>query len=301
MITNIIRIIRYGLKNFLRNGWLSVATVAVMLLALSFFLFLIVFRFVTISTLDSVKDKIDISVYFVESAPEDEILRIQESLEGLEQVKSVEYISRDEALERFKERHTNDAAAQALEELDENPFLASINVKAFDPSSYSDIASYLDNESFDNVVEKVTFAQNQIVIERLSSIIENINRGGLFMTLVLAIVAVLVAFNTIWLAMYSNREEIGIMRLVGATNSYVRGPYIVEGIIYGVISGLLSVVLAIPFVLFIDPWIAKIAPGVDLQLYFFTNILSLTFYQLIFGIVLGAISSFIAIRRYMRV
>jgi len=301
MITNIIRIIKYGLKNFLRNGWLSVATVVVMLLALSFFLFLIVFRFITISTLDSVRDKIDISVYFIESAPEDEIIRIQKSLEGLEQVKSVEYISKDEALERFKNRHTNDAAAQALEELDDNPFLPSINVKAYDPSDYSNIASYLENDSFKSIIEKVTFAQNQIVIERLTAIIENVNRGGLFLTLILAVVAVLVAFNTIWLAMYSNKEEIGIMRLVGATNSYIRGPYIVEGIVYGIIAAILSILIAGPFILFIDPWIAKITPEIDLKIYFFSNILILTLYQLIFGIALGAISSFIAIRKYMRV
>lgn len=301
MVTTLVRVLRYGFKNFWRNGWLSVATVAVMLLALSFFLGLIVFRFVTTSTLEAVKDKIDISVYFKISTPEDEILRIQKSLEGLEQVKQVTYISRDEALQNFKDRHTNDAAAQALNELSDNPFLALLNIKANDPSQYSAVASYLDNDSFNAVVEKVTFAQNQLVIERLSNIISTANKGGIALTVLFSIIAVLVAFNTIWLAMYSNREEIGIMRMVGASNAYIRGPYIVEGIIYGIIAAILSMIIAIPIVLVVSPWMDRITPEIALQSYFFANLLKLTGYQIIFGIILGGVSSFIAIRRYLRV
>ncbi len=301
MLTTLVRVIRYGVKNFLRNGSLSAATVAVMLLALSFFLGLIIFRFITITTLDAIKDKIDISVYFKLSAPEDEILRIKRSLEGLEQVKGIVYVSRDDALATFKQKHQNDAAAQALDELSDNPFLPSLNVKANDPSEYSNIASYLENESFNSVIAKVTFAQNQIVIERLTNIIETANRSGLALTFVFSIIAILVAFNTIWLAMYSNREEIGIMRLVGASNPYIRGPYIVEGIIYGIVAALLSIVIAVPIVLIAGPWAEKITADVSLETYFFTNIFKLVFYQLLFGVVLGGLSSFIAIRRYLKV
>ncbi|MDD4761474.1 MAG: permease-like cell division protein FtsX [Candidatus Pacebacteria bacterium] len=301
MITTTFRITRYGFKNFLRNGWLSVATVAVMLLALFFFLGLMLFRFVTISALDSVKDKIDISVYFKIEAAEDEMLRIKAILEDLSEIKSIEYVSRDKALSNFKEKHQGDAAEQALKELDENPFLASLNIKANDPSQYSAISSYIENGSFDGVIEKVTFAQNQLVIERLSTIISNVNRAGLSLTIILAIIAILVAFNTIWLAMYSNREEIGIMRLVGASNTYIRGPYIVEGVIYGVIAAVLSILISIPVILTVSPWMAKIASEIDLKGYFFSNIFSFFLYQIVFGILLGAISSFIAIRRYLRV
>lgn len=301
MLTTLIRVIRYGVKNFLRNGWLSAATVAVMLLALSFFLGLIIFRFTTTTTLDVIRDKIDISVYFKLSAPEDEILRIKRSLEGLEQVKGVVYVSRDEALETFKNKHQNDAAAQALDELSDNPFLSSLNIKANDPSEYGNIASYLENDSFNPVIEKVTFAQNQIVIERLTNIINAANRGGLVLILIFSVIAILVAFNTIWLAMYSNREEIGIMRLVGASNSYIRGPYIVEGIIYGILAAVFSLIIAIPLILIAGPWAEKITADVSLETYFFTNFFKLTFYQLLFGIVLGGLSSFIAIRRYLKV
>jgi len=301
MLTTIFRVTKYGFKNFLRNGWLSAATVAVMLLALMFFMGLVVFRFVTVSALDSVKDKIDISVYFKISAPEDEMLRVKGILEGLDEIKNIDYISRDQALSNFKEKHQGDAAEQALNELDNNPFLASLNIKAEDPSQYSAIASYIDNGSFDNVIEKITYAQNQLVIERLSTIIDNVNKAGLALTVILAIIAILVAFNTIWLAMYSNREEIGIMRLVGASNAYIRWPYIVEGVIYGVIASILSILITIPIIIGVSPWMAKIASEIDLKGYFFSNIFNLSFYQLIFGILIGSASSFIAIRRYLRV
>jgi len=301
MFTAFSRIIRYGFKNFFRNGWLSVATVAVMLLALSFLLSLIVFRHITLTSMDTIKDKIDISVFFKISTSEDEILRIKKSLEGIEQVKSVSYLSREDALDEFKKRHQNDVVAEALSELDDNPLLASINIKAKDPSDYQAISSYLDNDSFSQVIQKITFAENKLVIERLTSIIESVNKVGLAITIILAIVAILVAFNTIWLAMYSNREEISIMRLVGASNAYIRGPYIIEGVIYGIASSILSIIIAIPVIIIADPWIGKISPGLDLKLYFFSNIIGLSGYQLSFGVALGAISSFIAIRRYLKV
>jgi len=301
MITTIFRITRYGFKNFIRNGWLSTATVAVMLLALMFFLGLILFRFVTISALDSVKDKIDISVYFNISTSEDEILRIKEIIGKLEEVKEVSYVSRDKALLNFKEKHQGDAASEALDELDDNPFLASLNVKANDPSQYVIIASYLENGSFNGIIEKVTYAQNQLVIERLSTIVSNVNKAGLALTIILAIIAILVAFNTIWLAMYSNREEIGIMRLVGASNTYIRGPYIVEGIIYGLIAGIVSIIIAIPIVIAASPWMNRIASDIDLSGYFFSDIFMFLVYQIIFGILLGSVSSFIAIRRYLKI
>ena len=301
MVTTAVRLIKYGFKNFSRNGWLSVATVAVMLLALLLFLGLLIVPYTTLSILDSVKDKIDISVYFQLSAPEDEILRIQKSLEGLEEVKSVEYTSRDKAMENFNAKHKDDAAAQALAELNGNPFLASLSIKANDPGQFSVIDDYVNNDRFDSVVDRVTYAENQMVIDRLTRIVNNVNTGGFALTVILAVIAILVAFNTIWLAMYSNREEISIMRLVGASNMYIRGPYVVEGIIYGLIAAVASMIIAIPAILSVGSWLTRMDAGVNLSGYFFGNFFSLLFYQLFFGVLLGALSSFIAIRRYLKI
>ncbi|PIU98488.1 hypothetical protein COS61_01135 [Candidatus Wolfebacteria bacterium CG03_land_8_20_14_0_80_40_12] len=302
MLTTLFRVIKYGFLNFWRNGWLSVATLSIVVMALLVFEGLIIFNVLTKTAIETFKDKIDISVYFKIDTPEDEILRMKKSLETLTEVKIVEYISRDKALEVFKERHKDDPTiAQSLEELQENPLMASLNIKARNPKEYAAIANNLEKTSFRNWFEKITFAQNAALIERLGKIIDTAEKGGMIMIILLAIIAVLVTFNTIRLAIYSNREEIGIMRLVGASGSFIRGPYVVEGIIYGLMAGVLSVIIALPIVYFISPYIEIFIPEINLLFYFTSNLFILLGYQLLFGVSLGIISSSIAIRKYLRI
>ena len=249
MATALYRIIKYGIINFWRNGWLSTATMVIMILALVVIEGVIMFGFVAKRVLSSLQDRIDISVLFQTGNVRGFHFKSERSLEGLAEVKDVEYISRENALNIFKERHADDATiSQAVEELNSNPLLASLNVKARDPREYGIIASYLEDNSLKTSVDKVTFAQNQTVIERLVAIIETSNKVGVALAVFLASVAVLVTFNTIRLAIYSNRDEIGIMRLVGASNGFIRGPYIVEGVIYGVLSGVASLLIMVPII-----------------------------------------------------
>ncbi|RME61384.1 hypothetical protein D6779_00185, partial [Candidatus Parcubacteria bacterium] len=122
MFTIALRILRYGVKNFTRNGWLSTTTVIVTTISLLVSIWLMLFNVVTRTAIASVQDKIDISLYFKSSTSEDDILAIKEALEKLPDVKSVEYVSRDKALEQFRAAHKDDPTiVQALAELDENP------------------------------------------------------------------------------------------------------------------------------------------------------------------------------------
>ncbi len=281
---------------------LSIATMVVILLALLVFEGLVISGVIANTAINSIQDKIDISIYFKTDAPEDEILRIKDNLLQTAEVKSVEYVSRDEALESFRERHKDDETiSRAVEELEENPLSASLNIKAEDPSQYSIIAGYLNNNVSSDLVENITYNQNQVVIDRLASIIEVSRQVGLLAALFLTIVAILVAFNTILLGIYSNRDEISIMRLVGANNIYVRGPFVVMGVIYGLITAVISVVLAAPIIWFAAPYIKLFIPAMDLREYFTSHFFLLFFYQLLFGIGIGVVSSFIAIRRYLKV
>ncbi|PJC65475.1 MAG: hypothetical protein CO020_00475 [Candidatus Colwellbacteria bacterium CG_4_9_14_0_2_um_filter_50_12] len=302
MATTLYRIIKHGLQNFWRHRLLSVVTLLVIILALLVFEGLMIFNTVSGKAFDAIQDKIDISVYFKTTTSEDDILRIQQSLEGLSEVKSVEYISRDKALDIFKAKHQNDQTiTQAIQQLGENPLEASLNIKAKDPSQYSVIASYLQNNSLKDLVDKVSYQQNQVVIERLAKIVNYGRTGGLVLTIIFAFLAVLVAFNTILLAIYSNREEIEVMRLVGASDMFIRGPYIVEGIIYGAIAAVVSIAVTTPLIYLISPYLKVFIPGLDLAAYFTGNIFSIFGYQLLFGMVIGVVSSFIAIRRYLKV
>lgn len=301
MVT-LFRIFKYGWQSFWRNGWLSVSTIAVMILALLVFEGLIIFNVVSKGAMQAVQEKVDISVYFKSNVPEDTILNLKRSIEGLDEVKSVEYISKEDALANFKARHADeDTITQTLNELDDNPLLASLNIKAKDLHHYDSIASYLEKPDFQDSIQKITYAQNEVVINRLTSLIDNFGRGGFALTIFLAFLATIVTFNTIRLAIFSNSDQIGIMRLVGASNSFIRGPYVVEGLMYGIIAALISFIVFIPFISFISPHINSFVPEVDLQVYFNGHFFSLLMYQFLFGIGLGIVSGIIATRRYLNI
>lgn len=301
MFTIISRIFHFGFKNFWRNGWLSTATVAIMTLASVGFLGLIIFGVITQAAAASIQSKIDISVYFNTNTSEDEILNIQQSLEGLSQVASVQYISQDQALANFQQAHANDpTVSQAINELDTNPLEASLNITAKDPSEYGAINDYLSSPDLAPYIDTISYSQNQDVINRLATIVRDVNIGGWIVTIFLALIAGLVMFNTIRLAIYSNREEIGVMRVVGASNSLVRGPFVVEGMLWGAIAAVVSLILAAPCLYFVSPYLNEFIPGLNIFQYFYTHIIQLFVYELLFGVVIGGFSSFWAVRRYLK-
>ena len=301
MFTIISRIFHFGFKNFSRNGWLSVATVAIMTVALIVFAGLLLFGYVTHQAAASIEDKIDISVYFQTNTSEDQILNIQQSLQGLPEVASVNYTSRDQALTAFQQTHAGDqTVTQAINELDTNPLEASLNIKAKDPSQYGDIANYLTSPNLAQYVDTVSYTQNQSVIQRLAKIVTTVEDGGWIAILFLTIIAGLVVFNTIRIAIYSSRDEIGIMRVVGASNSLVRGPFVIEGMLCGAIAALTSLILIAPIIYFVSPYLNVFIPGLELFKYFYTHLAQLLLYELAFGVIIGGLSSFFAVRRYLR-
>jgi cell division transport system permease protein len=177
---------------------------------------------------------------------------------------------------------------------------ASLNIKAYNPKDYSAIAAYLNNESLSPIIEMISYNQNQLVIERLVKIIDIGRQAGFLLTILLATVASIVSFNTILLAIYSSREEIGIMRLVGASNAFIRGPYIVIGAIYGVFAAAAGVIITIPFVYFASPFVSVLIPEMNLWGYFISSLLTIFGYNLVFAVTIGVVSSFVVVRRYLR-
>lgn len=302
MVTALTRILKFGFRNFRRNGLLSVATIAVMALSILVLYGLLVLNAVSRTALASLEDKIDISAYFVSGTPEAQIQEVEAALGELSEVARVEYVSETRALEVFRAEHKDDPTIeQALAELEGNPLLASLNIKATAPDKYAAIAEFLESENLKPIVEKVTFRQNQLVIERLSRILDTFRAAGLGITVVLALIAALITFNTIRLAIYSNREELGIMRLVGASNRFVSGPYVVTGLIYGALSAVIGLLIFIPLVALIAPYVAVLIPEMQLGSYFTSHAFRFLGLGLLFGMVLGALSSFIAARKYLKI
>ncbi len=302
MKSNINRIIKFGWQNFKRNSYLSMATTGILALTLILFTGLLTFNFLSSSVLADLEDKVDVTAYFNDDAVESDILIVGEELKEMEIVESVTYVSKEEALDKFKERHKDDELIQeSLSELDENPLQASLNIKAIDPSYYEKIVGELEASFLGNVIEKINFYENKGVIEKVQKISDGIEKWGLIGIALLGLIAVLVAFNTVRLTIYSQRNEIEIMRLVGAGNGQIRGPYILEGGLYGVFGGIIALAIFYPAVYVISPKISSFAPSIDLFGYFGTYALQVTSLVIGIGVILGIVSSYIAIRRYLKI
>ena len=302
MFTTLGRIIKSGLLNFWRNGWLSTATVLIMTVALITWTSIFLLNVVLTSVLDVLAEKVDVSVYFNLDTKEPDILTLKSKLENLKEVANVEYVSTDQALEIFKNRHANDdVLLKSIKELNINPLEASLNILAKDSTQYATIASFLNQDQFKNIISKINYTENKVVIDRLNNIIRVLRESGFVAGLILAFIAFLVAFNTVRLAIYSSREEITVMKLVGASNWFVRGPFIVEGVLHGIIASAFSFMVVIPGIGFLGPKLLNFLPEINLMNYIGNNFWSLLLFQTLGGIILGVFSSWVAIRKYLKV
>lgn len=252
--------------------------------------------------LTDLRDKVDISVYFNTAAPEDQILRVQRSLQVMDDVKSVEYISREQALAKFKEKHQdNSVLMRSLDELGENPLQASLNIKTQSASQFGALVNFLESGTYKDAINKINYNQNKDLIAKFSDFIKNIQWAVWIITIILAFIAVMVTFNTVRLTIYNWRNEIGVMKLVGASNWYVRLPFLIEGVLYGAAAVIISFAIVYPLVYFFSPKISTFLSNVNLWQFLNVNIFKIFLFQLALGVILGAVSSYVAIRRYLDV
>lgn len=302
MLTKIKRIIKYGFINFWRNGWVSLATVLVMLVTLFIIGSLVFLNVLLTSTIERLKDQVDISVYFKTDVTEDQILTLKNTMMKLNEVKDIEYVSKEETLARFKERHKdNSLINQSLLELNENPLGASFNIQAKDTEQYESINKFLESGNFNNIIDKINYKQNKSVITRLTEILKTTQKIGFSVTVFMTLIAMLVSFNTIRLAIYTGKEEINIMRLVGASNNYIRGPFIIEGALYGIFSAVITIVIFYPLAFWLSPKAISFFGPPNLLSYYLSNFFEIFALLLAIGVILGSISSFIAVRRYLKI
>jgi len=301
-MNNFFRIFKHGWLGFVRNIWVSVATIGIMVLALSVVSGLLIIGNITDTFVRELQGKVDVSVFFDQESDEAKILELQYSLEAREDIRDVEYISREDALSLFKDKHKDSELLMAsLVELDSNPFQASLNIKAQDASQFGSIVSFIENSESRGIVEKINYKENEKVIQKLISITSSIENIGLVFTLALSFVVVLITFNTIRLVIYTYRDEIIVMKLVGASDWFIRGPFIIAGLLYGIFSAIITWAAFFVLVWIISEKTGSFFPGTDIFAYWSGNFLSILSLLFAFGVGLGVFSSFIAIRRYLKV
>ncbi len=300
------RIIRSGFVNFWRNGFVSLASVLMMVVTLFVVGSLLFLGAVFRASLENIKSKVDVNVYFVTGAPEESIVSVKKAIEALPEVAEVEYVSRDEALARFRARHEGDQLTlQALDELGENPLGASLSIRAKETSQYESIATFLENDSAISVggapiVDKVNYFQNKVAIDKLTKIIDSAKTFGIAVTVILALASILITLNTVRLAIYTAREEIAVMRLVGASNWYIRGPFLVEGFMYGVAAAVTTLVIFYPLTLWLGPITKNFFGDINIFHYYLAEFGRIALILLVSGILLGAASSYLAVMKYLR-
>lgn len=303
-LISIFRVIKFGAKNFWRNIWLSIATTFVMVLTLSTISSLLILNMLGKTALDSIKEKIDISVYLKPASKEEDINEIKNGLMSLPEVKSIDIISKEAALDIFKEKHSdNPLILSSIDELEENPMQASLIVKARNPEDYTIISNLLGKDQYKKLIDKVTFEDNQEIIEKITNTISTVEKVGIAISLAFSLITIIFMFNTIRLTIYAQKDEIKVMKLVGATNQFIRLPYILESILYGVIASLICTSLIYFSLKYFSPHITNFIEGqsIDIFSYLNTQIWYLLLLQIGLGVLLSMISSFIALRKYLRV
>uniref|UniRef100_A0A7C4XIB6 Cell division protein FtsX n=1 Tax=candidate division WWE3 bacterium TaxID=2053526 RepID=A0A7C4XIB6_UNCKA len=296
------RVIKAGFVNFIRNGVLSFASTTIMVLTLlSLSVFLIVNVALT-TGIQAIQEKIDISAYIEDKATESQVVELQNELAGLSEVRSVKYVSKDEALTRYREQNANNK--KLLESLEgiENPLPASLEVKVYDPSKLEQVNKIFETDNYKPIVRKVSYKENKIVIDKLFRATEFIKKVGIFATTAFALIAIIIVFNTIRIAIFSQRDDIEIMKLVGATNWFIRGPFVLEGALYGIIATIISMIALAAILYYTGPSISGYFGGVgsDVTSYLYKNVVLIFFVQLGIGIFIGVVSSWLALRKYLK-
>jgi cell division transport system permease protein len=303
-LANIKRIIKSGFVNFWRSGLVSLSSVIVLTVTLFTIGGLLLGQAFLSASLDEIKAKVDISVSFQPTATEEAVLAFQKTLQARPGVKQVTYRSREEEFNDFKTRNQDNALImQSLQEVG-NPLGARLNIEATDPSQYESIASFLYDDSAlaaggQSIIYQINFKKTSV--DALSAIIDTTQRVSLAIALFLIFISLIVTFNTVSLAIYVSREEISVMRLVGANNPYIRGPFIVEGLIAGLFASLLALFLLYPTAIWLHNATAGVAASINLATYYLEHFTFLTLVLIVSGLFISVLASVLAIRKHLRI
>ncbi len=304
MLRSLSRVIKFGFMNFWRNIWLSFATTLIMVLTLFSISLLIVLNLYGDLIIQNIKNKIDVTVFFQTDVSKAQMDEMQSALTNMNDVEEVKFTSKDEALKEFQAKHgDNPLILSSIAELEGNPLRDTLVIRAKNLDKYNEIKVFLDNEKYQPIVDKFTFDDNKEIISKVSAALTIAKKIGIGVSVIFCVIVVLVMFNTIRMTIYTQKDEISIMRLVGATNTFIEIPFIIEGMLYGIFASVISTLIIYPVILYTTPKINQFFQlvNVDAASVINKNLLIIIAVQLLLGIFLGVVSSAIAIRKYLKV
>ena len=300
------RIFKAGAVNFIRNAWLSAAAIAVMVITLTIVLFSVIARVTFNNTIAQINDKIDVSVYLkdeVTIAQKDELIK---QVQALNSVKSVTYISKQQALDKYRDQNQGNSNLLIAISQTDNPLPASLDVKPKDPNQLQELKTFLEKADIKKLQSSETSysGDRKEAIDKISHATNFLQQAGLAGVIVFTVISMLIIFNTIRMAIFNRRDELNIMRLLGASTWYIRGPFVVETMLYGLIAAIISVLICNGlFSLSSGAFEASTLGLLDIKFandYFVNHYWLILTGQILVGILIGAASSYLATRRYLK-
>jgi cell division transport system permease protein len=302
-----VRMCRYGINNFSRNAWLTIAATAVMTITLLIVFVTLAARNTLVSSVDVIRDSVDMSIYVQTDIEDEAVKTISSDLKNLESVRGVNYISPEEARENFAEASSSDPdTLSALNEAtNRNP--GTFRVKLVDINDTSELRNFVSNnetyvQNMDPNREPSFEGERRTAIENIGRWVEFADRVGIIGSVVFIGISSLIIFNTIRMAIFNRRDEIEMMKLIGADKSFIRGPFIVEAVVYGFIAAIIATGLGVAGLYSLKDKLLSyqvaIEPTLDFVLMY---ILFVLLGMIILGALIGTISSLLATRRYLKI
>ena len=302
LFVSLYRVTKFALQNFFRNFWLAIVTTTIMTMSLFVVTILFSLNVVIDHAVNTLHKQVDVSVYFKQEIDPQIVIDFKQELEKISGVKEVVYISKDQALEKFKEKYKdNKIILESLQELKNNPLGDTLIIQAQSIEDYDKILEILSRPELAPYIQDKDFQDYNIIINKIADISRTINNIGLALSVIFFIIAVLVSFNTIRIAIYTYREELKIMRLVGASKLFVEAPFLVEGIIYAVLATVVNVAVVFPVLHALQPFLGSFfgEGTLDLEVYFRNNFVTIFGLEFLGAVLVSVISSWVAVRRYI--
>ncbi|MBP6962548.1 permease-like cell division protein FtsX [Candidatus Saccharibacteria bacterium] len=300
-----LRIFKSGFTNLFRNAWLTIAATAVMVVALTIISIAVVLNVTANNAIDELARDLKASIYITDTATEAQTRQLQSSLSSLDFIENVEFITQTQARSDLAGDFNNDSGIlQALSLAGEDVLPASLRITVNDLKRMPEIKDFAEQDKFAGVVDSVSLGQTdaQATIDKAAAAQKFINIGSIISAVFLSAVSIMIIFNTIRMAIYTRRDEIRIMKLIGATPDYIRGPFLVEASLYGVFAGIISFVTVYSLVYSLGRKVAE-QPEFSQTYNFFmsTSTMFLMFLSVVFlGILIGAISSMLAMEKHLK-
>ena len=301
------RMMRYGVANFSRNAWLTVAATVVMTITLVIVFTTVVARQAMIDSVAELQRKVDMSIYLKGDTPDKEAEKIANSLRSLSNVEQVSYISAKDARKDFADQ--NKTEPKKLEALNTatNMFFATLRIKLINVNDTSQLDEFVKSNTLvkkyiDPAHEPSFAGKRRNAIKNLTQSIDFAQSVGVGASILFVAISSLIVFNTIRMAIFNRKDEIEMMKLIGANKSFIRGPFVVEAMVYGFVAGVLATIFGMMIMQLVKPSLVSAGVAMQPTIDFLTTYIPfVTIGMILLGALVGAVSSFLATRRYLKI